>query len=164
VQCISYSERCETRTRFIVIAFQLRFRTCYQEGPKKKLERVGTKLYTSPNIIKVIMSRRMRWAGHVECMRKMRKTYKILARKPEGKKPCGRSRRWWEDNIRMDLREIGWEVVDWIHRAEHRDRWRAAVNTVMNFGFHKRRAVSWLNERLLASQGGLCSMELVVSF
>jgi hypothetical protein len=65
-------------------------------------------------------------------MREMKNTYKILVRKREGKKPLGRPRRTWEDNIRMDLREIGLEGVDWIHLAQDRDQWRAVVNTVMN--------------------------------
>jgi hypothetical protein len=58
-------------------------------------------------------------------------TYKILVRKPEGKRPLGRPRRRWEDNIKMDLRDIGWGI-DWIDLAQHRDQWRALVNTVMS--------------------------------
>jgi hypothetical protein len=61
-----------------------------------------------------------------------RKVYKVLAGKPEGKRPLERPRRRWEDGIRMDLREIGWGSVDWIQLAQDRDRWRALVNTVMN--------------------------------
>jgi hypothetical protein len=61
-----------------------------------------------------------------------RNVYRVLMRKPEGKKPLGRPRRRWEDRIRMDLRESGWGSVDWIQLAEDRDRWRALVNTVMN--------------------------------
>jgi hypothetical protein len=57
--------------------------------------------------------------------------------KPEGKRPLGRPRRRWEDNIRMDLRVIGWGGMDWIDLAQDRDQWKALVNTVMNFGFHK---------------------------
>jgi hypothetical protein len=63
---------------------------------------------------------------------KMINAYKILVEKPEGKRSLRRSRRRWEDNIRMDLREIGWEYVDWIHMTQNRDMWRAVVNTVMN--------------------------------
>jgi hypothetical protein len=66
-------------------------------------------------------------------MGEIRNEYKILVGKPEGKRPLGRPRRRWEDNIRMDLGEIGWEGVDWIHLAQDRDQWRALVNTVMNF-------------------------------
>jgi len=62
----------------------------------------------------------------------MRNTYKILVSKPEGRKPHRRPRHRWEDNIRMDLREIGWEVVDWMHLAQDRDQWWALVNMVMN--------------------------------
>jgi hypothetical protein len=65
-------------------------------------------------------------------MGKKRNAYRILVGKPEGKRPLGRHRRRWEDNIRMDLEEIGWEVVDWVDLAQDRDQWRALVNTVMN--------------------------------
>jgi len=63
----------------------------------------------------------------------MRSVYKILVLESEGKRPLRRPRRRWEDNIRMDLKEIGWEGVYWIHLAQDRDQWRALVNTVMNF-------------------------------
>jgi hypothetical protein len=65
-------------------------------------------------------------------MEEMRNAYLILVRKPEGKRPLGRPRRRYEDNIRMDLREIGWEGVDWIHLAQDRNQCQALVNTVMN--------------------------------
>jgi hypothetical protein len=71
-------------------------------------------------------------------MGEMRNLYKILVGKPEDKRPLRRPRHRWED-IRMYLKEIGWEGVDWMHLAQDRDQWRAVVNTVMNFGFHKRR-------------------------
>jgi hypothetical protein len=74
----------------------------------------------------------MRWAGHVVHIGEMKKTYKILIGKPEGMRPPGTPRRRWEDNIKMDIREIGFGGVDWIHVAQDRDRWRAVVNTVMN--------------------------------
>jgi hypothetical protein len=64
-------------------------------------------------------------------MGEMRNAYNTLVGKPEGKKPLGRPRRRWEDNIRMDLREVGWEGVDWMHLAQGRDQWRAVVDTVM---------------------------------
>jgi hypothetical protein len=89
-------------------------------------------LYSSPSIIRVIKARRMRWAGHVTRMREVRGAYNILVRRPEGRRPLGRPGRRWEDNIKMDLREIGFGDVDWIHLAQDRDRWRAVVNTVMN--------------------------------
>jgi hypothetical protein len=89
-------------------------------------------LYSSPSIIRVIKSRRMRWAGHVARMRSNRTAYRILVGKPEGKRPLGRPRRRWVDNIKMDLREIGWDGVDWIDMAQDKDEWRALVNTVLN--------------------------------
>jgi hypothetical protein len=70
----------------------------------------------SPNIkiIRIIKSRRMRWAGHVARMREKRNAYRLLVRKPQGKRPLGRRKRRWVDNIRMDLGEVGWDDVDWI--------------------------------------------------
>jgi hypothetical protein len=89
-------------------------------------------LYSSPDIIRQIKSRRMRWAGHVARMREGRNVYRVLVGKPEGKGPLGRPRHRWEDGIKMDLREIGWGGVEWIQLAQDRDRWRAVVNAVMN--------------------------------
>jgi hypothetical protein len=89
-------------------------------------------LYSSPDIIRQVKSRRMRWAGHVARMGEERKVYKVLVGKPEGKRPLGRPRRRWEDGIRMYHREIGLEGVDWIQQAQDRDRWRAVVSAVMN--------------------------------
>ena len=88
-------------------------------------------LYSSPNIIRVIKSRRMRWAGHVARMGERRGVYRILVGKPEGKRPLGRHRRIWEDNIKMDVQEVGCGGMDWIHLAQDGDRWRAIVNAVM---------------------------------
>jgi hypothetical protein len=89
-------------------------------------------LYSSPDIIRQIKSRRMRWAGHVAHMGDEMNVYRVLMGNLEGKRPLGRQRRRWKDGIRMDIREIGWESVDWIQLAHDRDRWRALVNTVMN--------------------------------
>jgi hypothetical protein len=89
-------------------------------------------LYSSPDIIRQIKSRRMRWAGHVAHMRVERKVFKVLVGRPKGKRPLGRPNRRWEDGIIMDLREICWGSVDWIRLAQDRDRWRAVVNAVMN--------------------------------
>jgi hypothetical protein len=89
-------------------------------------------LYSSPNVIRQIKSRRKRWAGHVTCMREERKVYKVLVGKPEGNRPLGRPSHRWEDGIRMDLREIGWGSVEWIQLAQDSDWWRAVVKTVMN--------------------------------
>jgi hypothetical protein len=88
-------------------------------------------LYASSDIITVMKSRRMRQAGHVARMGEMRNAYNILAGRSEGKKPIRRSKHRWEDNIRMYLREMGWEGVDWMHLAQDREHWRALVNTVM---------------------------------
>jgi hypothetical protein len=89
-------------------------------------------LYSSPNIIGMTRSRRMRWAGHVARMGETKNAYRILVGKPEGKRPLGRPRRRWVDNIKMDLGEIGWDGMDWIKLAQDRDQWRALVNTVTN--------------------------------
>ena len=89
-------------------------------------------LYSSPNIVWVIKSRRVRWAGHVARMGERRDVYRVLVRKPEVKRPLGKPRRSWEDNIKMDLEEVGCGDVDWIELAQDKDRWRALVNAVMN--------------------------------
>jgi hypothetical protein len=91
-------------------------------------------LYSSPNVIRVIKSRRMRWAGHVARMGEKRGAYRILMGRPERARPLGRPRRRWEDNIEMDLREVGCGGMDWIEVAQDRDRWRTVVNAVMNLG------------------------------
>jgi len=88
-------------------------------------------LYSLPNIVWVLKSRRMRWAGHVAHMGEGRDVHRVLVGKPEGKRPLGRPRRRW-DNIKMNLREVG-GGGDWMELAQDRDRWRALVNTVMNF-------------------------------
>jgi hypothetical protein len=89
-------------------------------------------LYSSPSIVRVIKARRMRWAGHVARMGEVRGAYNILVGRPEGRRPLGRPRRRWEDNIKMEIREIRFGDLDWIHWAQDRDRWRALVNKVMN--------------------------------
>jgi hypothetical protein len=89
-------------------------------------------LYSSPSIVRVIKARRMRWAGHVARIGEVRGAYNILVGRSEGRRPRGRPGRRWEDNIKMDLREIGFRDVDWIDLAQDRDRRRALVNTVMN--------------------------------
>jgi hypothetical protein len=89
-------------------------------------------LYSSPDIIRQMKSRRIRWAGHVARMGEERKLYKVLVGKPEGKGPLGRQRCRWEDGISMDLRDIGLGGVDWIQLAQDRDRLRAVVSAVMD--------------------------------
>jgi hypothetical protein len=90
-------------------------------------------LYSSPNIVRVIKSRRMRWAGHVAHMGEGRGAYRVLVGRPKGKRPLGRPRRRWEDNIKMYLEEIGIDGANWIRLARDRVQRRAFVNTVMNF-------------------------------
>jgi len=75
----------------------------------------------------------MRWAGHVVCLREGRGVYRVLVGKPEGKRPFGRARRRWEDNIKMDLEEVGCGGMDWMSLVQDMDSWRALVNAVMNF-------------------------------
>jgi len=89
--------------------------------------------YICANIVRVIKSRRIIWEGYVARMGEERDVYRVLVGKPEGKRPLGRPRRRWEDNIKMGLQEIGCGVMDWIELAQDRDRWRALVNAVMNF-------------------------------
>jgi hypothetical protein len=89
-------------------------------------------LYSSPNIVRVIISRRMRWVGHVTHMGEGRGVYRVLVARPKGKRPLERPRRRWEDNIKMDLREIGINGENWIRLAQDRVQLRACLNTVMN--------------------------------
>jgi hypothetical protein len=89
-------------------------------------------LYFSQSIIRIIKSTRMRWAGHVAGMGEKRNVYRLLVGKPEGKRPLGRPRHRWIDNMKMDLLEIGLSVVDWIGLAQDRFRWRALMNVVIN--------------------------------
>jgi len=89
-------------------------------------------LYCSPNIVRVIKSSKKRQAGYVARMGERRGVYRVLVGKPDGKRPLGRPRRRWEDNIKMDLQEVGWGGIDQIELAQDRDSWRALVNAVMN--------------------------------
>ena len=89
-------------------------------------------LYFLPSIVRVVKSGRMRWAGHAARMGEGRGVHRILVGKPEGKRPLGKPRRRWEDNIKMDLQEVR-GGGDWMELAQDRDRWQAIVNTVMNF-------------------------------
>jgi hypothetical protein len=89
-------------------------------------------LYASPDIVKQIKSSRMRWAGHMAHMAEGKNMYRVLVGKPEQKRPLEKPRHRWEDGIKMDLREIGWRGVGWIHLVQDRDRWWAVVNAVTN--------------------------------
>jgi hypothetical protein len=125
-------------------------------GPKREGGGVGgwrrlhkeelCNLCVSSSIIRVIKSGRIRWVRNVARMAEMRNAYTILVVIPEGKRPLGEPRRRWEDNTGMDLREIRWEGVDWLHLAQDTDQCRALVNTVMDLGFYKRRGISRLDK------------------
>ena len=99
-------------------------------------------LYSLPNIVRVVKSRRMRWAGHVARMVEGRGLHRVLVGRTEGKRPLGRSRRRWEDNIKMDHQEVGRGCEDWMELAQDRYRWRALVSTVMNLRVPKMRGIS----------------------
>jgi hypothetical protein len=89
-------------------------------------------MYCSPNIVRVIKSKRMNWAGHVARMREGRGVYRVLVGKPEGKKPLERPRCKWEDNIKMSFQEGGCVGKDWIELAQDGDRWQTIVNAAKN--------------------------------
>jgi hypothetical protein len=109
-------------------------------GPKREENRLWRKLYndelhslySSPNIFGVNKSRRMRWVGHMACIGEGRSVYRVLVGRPEGKRPLGRRRYRWEDNIKLDLREKGIDGVNWIQLAQDRVQWWAFFNMVMN--------------------------------
>ena len=90
-------------------------------------------LYSLPNIVRVVKSRRMRWAGHMARIGEDRGVQRVLVGKTGGKRPLGRPRRRWEDNIKMDLQKVGGVRGDWMELAQDRDRWRALVGTVRDF-------------------------------
>ena len=100
---------------------------------RKLLNEELNALYALTNIVRVIKSRRMRWAGHVARMRERSGVYRVLVGKSEGTKTLGGLRRRWEDNIKMDLQEVRGGCGDWMELAQDRDNWRALVSTVMNF-------------------------------
>jgi hypothetical protein len=122
----------------------------WQKLPNKELHN----FHSLPNIIRVIKSRRMRWAGYVAYLGETRNAYRTFVGKPERKRPLRIYISQWEENIKMDLRETGWDGMDWIYLAQDRDQWRRT------FGFHKMLRNSSVAERLAASQI-LSSMELV---
>jgi hypothetical protein len=90
-------------------------------------------LYSLPNIVRVVKPRRMRWAGHVARMGKDRDVHRVLVGKPEGKRPLGRSRHRWEDNIKMDLQKVGGGRGDWMELVQNWDRWRVFEGTMRDF-------------------------------
>ncbi|KAJ4430978.1 hypothetical protein ANN_19571 [Periplaneta americana] len=110
-------------------------------------------LYSSPGIIRNIKSRRLRWVGHVARMGESRNAYRVLVGRPEGKRPLGRPRRRWEDNIKMDLREVRYDDREWINLAQDRDQWRAHVRAAMNLRVPAYR-VNWKQhvERMLTER------------
>jgi hypothetical protein len=112
-------------------------------------------LYSSPSIIRIIKWRRMRWAGHVARMGEKRNSYRLLVWKPEGKRSLRRPRHRWVDNIRMDLREVGWGDVDWIGLAQDRNMWRTLVNSVLNL------CVPWNAGKLLSVLKGSAQLHRV---
>ena len=92
-------------------------------------------MYSSPNIIRSLKSRRLRWAGHVARVEKSRNVFRVLVGKPDGKRPLGRPRCRWEDYIKIYLREVGCDAGEWIDHAQDRVQWRAYVRTLMNLRF-----------------------------
>jgi hypothetical protein len=118
-------------------------------------------LYSSPSIIRIIKSRRMMLAGHVARIGEKRNVYRLLVGKPKGKRPLGRPRYRWMDNIKMDLLEIGLNVLDWIGLAQDRYRWGALVNSVMNLRVHTMLGNYRMAAQVGASQAVLSSTELV---
>jgi hypothetical protein len=109
-------------------------------GPKREVDRSWRKLhndelhslYSSPNTVRMIKSRRMRWTAHVARMVEERGVYRVMVGRPEGKRPLGRPRCRWEDNIKPDLREIGIDGANWIRLAQDRVQWSGFVKTIMN--------------------------------
>jgi hypothetical protein len=99
-------------------------------------------LYSLPNIVRAVKSRRMRWTWHVARMGEGRGVHRVLVGKPEEKRPLGRPRRRWEDNIKMDLQEVGESCGDWMELARDRDRWRALVGAVRNLRIPKMWGIS----------------------
>ena len=117
-------------------------------------------LHCSPNIISVIKSWRMRWAGHVARVREKENAYRVLLGKPKWKRPPYRPIHKGEDNIKLYLKATDRKGTDWINVAQYRGKWLVLVKVVMNRRAPKNEGISWLAEGQLAFQEGLCPMEL----
>ena len=137
----SLTLREERRLRVLRRVFEPKRNEVTGEWRKLHNEELSN-LYSLPNIVRVVKSRRMRWAGHVARMGEGRGVHRVLVGKPEGKRPLGRPRCRWEDSIKMDLQEVGGGCVDWMELAQDRDRWWALVSTVMNLRVPKMRGIS----------------------
>jgi len=98
----------------------------------RKLYNELNDLHSSPNIVRVIKSRKIGWAEHVARMGERRAVYEVFVSKPEGKRPLEKPRSRWEDNIKMDLQKVVCGIMDWNELRQERDRWRALVNAVLN--------------------------------
>jgi hypothetical protein len=99
-------------------------------------------LYSLPNIVRVVKSRRLRWVGHVACMGEGRGVHRVLVGKPKGKRPLGRPGLRREDNIKMDIQEVGGGCGHWLELSRDRERWRVLVGTVRNLRVPKMRGIS----------------------
>ena len=106
------------------------------------IEKYGILYFCNTSIVRVVKSRRMRWAGHVAFMGEGRDVHRVLIGKPEGKGLLGRPRRRWEDNIKMNLQEVGGSCGNWMELAQDRDRWWALVSTVRSLRVPKMRGIS----------------------
>ena len=154
--CDEYSISCQylwqMKCRLIMLCMYMSYRVLRRVFGRKRDEVTGGwrklhneelgDLYSLPNIVRVVKSRRMRWAGHVACMGEGRGVHRVLVGKPEGKRPLGRPRRKWEDNIKLDLQEVGGGCGDWVELARDRDVWRALVSTVRNLQVPKMREIA----------------------
>jgi hypothetical protein len=137
--CLLDLENYNTEFKLVVIKYDMKTNGC-MKLKKYNIYKVNLKLhneelrdlYSSPSIIRIIKLRRMRWAGHLARMGEKRTAYRLLVGKSEEKRPLGRPRCRWVDNIRIDLGEVGWGDVDCIGLAQDRNRWRALVNSVLN--------------------------------
>jgi hypothetical protein len=137
MHCISFVlYECETWSLSVREEHKLRVFEPKRDGVTRGWRKLHNEelhnLYSLPSIITIIKTRRMRWVRHVARMGEKRNVYRLLVGKPEGKRPLGRPRHRWIDNIKTDLLEVGLSVVDWIGLAQDSYRWRALVNSVMN--------------------------------